>query len=132
MAAYERAIHIIEDVRSQLRAERFRAGYLDDKYEVYVALVRLLLRLQRNDEAFQFSEKLRARSYVELLNQGSPPIRPEPQRQAEAELRERLRHLQQAIEQESARPAGALPKHPTGQPRGARRQVRVTQTDTKI
>lgn len=105
VAAYKRAVVIIEEVRSQLREERFRAGYIEDKYDVYVALVRLLLKLKRPGEAFQFSEKLRARSYLELLDRGLPPVRNHAQRQAEAELRERIRRLQRALEDEQAKPA---------------------------
>ena len=102
--AYQHAVQIIEAVRSQLREERFRAGYIEDKYQVYVALVRLLLKLGRTDEAFRFAEKLRARSYLELLGRSQPPIRSEAQRQAEAALRERIRQLQRAIEQETSKP----------------------------
>lgn len=105
VAAYVRAVEIIESVQSELREERFRAGYLEDKFQVYVALVRLLLKLGRPGDAFQFSERLRARSYLELLNRGLPPIQDEAQRRAEAELRARIRHLQLALEQEATKPA---------------------------
>jgi hypothetical protein len=64
-------------VRSELREERFRAGYIEDKYQVYVALVELFLKLNRVSEAFSFAERLRARSYLELLDRGQPPIRSE-------------------------------------------------------
>ncbi len=103
VAAYRDAIATIEGVRSQLREDRFRAGYLEDKYQVYVALVQLLLRMGKSDEAFHAAEKLRARSYLDLLNRGLPPIRNEAQRQREAALRERIRRLQSAIEQERDR-----------------------------
>ncbi len=98
--AYQQAVAVIETVRSQLREERFQAGYIEDKYQVYIALVRLLLKLKQPEQAFLFAEKLRARSYLELLNRslssvGSP---------AEQELRARIRRLQQAIEAESAKP----------------------------
>jgi len=47
VAAYKRAVGIIEAMRSQLLEERYRAGYIEDKFQVYVALVRLLLKLDR-------------------------------------------------------------------------------------
>lgn len=100
VTAYQSAVTIIENVRSQLREERFRAGYIEDKYQVYVALVRLLLKLGRSSEAFLFAEKLRARAYLELLNRSLPPLGT----QAEIELRERIRQLQRAAEQENAKP----------------------------
>ena len=104
IAAYQRAVNTIEGVRSELREERFRAGYIEDKYQVYVALVQLLLKLGRADQAFLFAEKLRARAYLELLNRGLPPIKNDTQRRSEAELRQRIRRLQQALEQESTKP----------------------------
>ena len=105
VAAYQRAVGLIEDVRSQLREERFRASYLEDKYQVYVALVQLLLKLGRTQEAFSYAEKLRARNYLDLIVRGLPPVRDETRLQAELTLRERVRQLQHAIDQEHARPA---------------------------
>ncbi len=103
LVAYQSAVRTIESVRSELREERFRAGYIEDKYQVYVALVELLLKLNRITEAFGFAERLRARSYLELLDRGQPPIRSEAQRQTEATLRSRIRHLQRQIEEESSK-----------------------------
>jgi CHAT domain-containing protein len=105
VASYRQAVGHIEDVRSQLREERFRASYLEDKYQVYVSLVQLLLKLGRTREAFTYAEKLRARSYLDLMNRGLPPIQDESRRQTEFTLRERVRQLEHAIEQENARPA---------------------------
>ena len=105
-ASYRRAVALIEDVRSQLRDERFRASYLEDKYQVYVSLVQLLLKLGRTQEAFTYAEKLRARQYLEWMNRGLPPVRDEARRQAELALRERVRQLQRAIDQEHVRPEG--------------------------
>lgn len=102
VAAYRRAVTVIEGVRSQLHQERFRAGYIDDKYQVYVDLVRLLLEMGRVQDAFVFSEKLRARSHLDLLNRGEPPVRSTAQRQQEQELRGRVRQLQRAIQDEGS------------------------------
>lgn len=99
--ALERAVQRIEGVRARLRKERFRAGYLEDKYQVYVDLVRLLLELGRTEEAFVTAERLRARSFLGLLNRGQPPAIEETQRRREIELRERVRRLQDALEEET-------------------------------
>jgi len=104
VAAYREAITTIESVRGQLQQERFRAGYIEDKYQVYVALVRLLLKLGLIDQAFQTAEKLRARSYLDLLHRGPPLVHNEAQREAEAALRERVRRLQDVIKQENEKP----------------------------
>ena len=105
LAAYEEAVKSIEQVRSELSEERFRAGYIEDKYQVYVALVQLLLKMGKTDEAFFFSEKLRARSYLDLLSRGQPPIRNDAQRQKESVLRNRIRELQRKLEEESGKPS---------------------------
>ena len=104
IAAYRDAVTTIEQVRSELREDRFRAGYVEDKYQVYVALVELLLKIGKTDEAFLFSEKLRARSYLDLVNRSQPPIRNDTQRQKETVLRNRVRELQQKLEEESGKP----------------------------
>jgi tetratricopeptide (TPR) repeat protein len=54
LTAYKQSVSVIEGVRSQLVEERFRAGYIEDKAQVYVALVELLLKLQQPGEAFSF------------------------------------------------------------------------------
>lgn len=105
LTAYQNAVKTIEQVRSGLREERFRAGYLEDKYQVYVALVELLLKLGHADEAFVFAEKLRARSYLDMLNRGQPPIRNPTQRQTESTLQNRVRELQRKLEEENAKPS---------------------------
>ena len=105
LSAYQSAIKTIEQVRGELREERFRAGYIEDRYQVYVALVQLLLKLGKPDEAFVLSEKLRARSYLDLLNRGQPPVHDEAQRQKETALRNRIRELQRKLEDEANRPA---------------------------
>ena len=104
VTAYQKAIQTIEAVRNELREERFRAGYIEDKYQVYVALVQLLLKLGRPDEAFVAAERLRARSYLDLIRRGPAPIRNEAQRKKETTLQSRIRELQKGIEDESTKP----------------------------
>ena len=109
--AYQGAVALIESVRGALREERFRAGYLEDKYEVYVALVRLLLRLGRINEAFGFSEKMRRQSFSALLIGSAPRARS----RAEQELRERIRQLQHKLDEENAKLRSELRVSAAGQ-----------------
>ncbi|MCU1276358.1 MAG: hypothetical protein JWO48_3789 [Bryobacterales bacterium] len=97
VGAYQRAATVIESVRDQLREDRFRAGYIQDKYEVYVSLVRLLLRLGRTGEAFGFAERLRAQGYSALLSHSAPRARSDSER----DLRERIRGLRRALDREA-------------------------------
>jgi CHAT domain-containing protein/Tfp pilus assembly protein PilF len=105
LTAYYDAVKVIEQVRGELSQARFRAGYIEDKYEVYVALVRLLLTMGKTDEAFLFSEKLRARSYLDLFGNNQAPVRSEAQRRTETGLRNRIRELQRRLEAEAAKPS---------------------------
>lgn len=99
VAAYRRSISSIESVRASISEDRFRTGFLQDKEKVYVALVRLLLRMGRVGEAFQYSERLRARGYLDLINRSSlPPSNPQI-----AELQARIRLLERAIEEENSK-----------------------------
>jgi len=95
--ALKEAVRTIEEVRARLRLERHRAGYLEERDQVYVELVELLLQMDEPREAFRFSEKLRARSFLDLLQRGHPPIRDRAKRQAERELLERIRSLDERV-----------------------------------
>jgi CHAT domain-containing protein/Tfp pilus assembly protein PilF len=96
------ALTVIEGVRSRLREQRFRAGYLQDKYDVYVDLVRLQLELGRTADAFRTAERLRARSYAEQLGGRSTAPLSVDSRQQENRLRGRIQQLQNALSDELA------------------------------
>jgi CHAT domain-containing protein/Tfp pilus assembly protein PilF len=98
--AYRRAVALIETVRARLREERSRAGYIEERYEVYVDLVRLLLRTGRDEEAFGTAERLRARSYLDLLSADRDPGMSPAQQARAAELRQRIRTLERALDAE--------------------------------
>ena len=100
VAAYRRSVTSIENVRASISEDRFRSGFLQDKEKVYVALVRLLLRMGRVGEAFQYSERLRARGYLDLFNRSALPTS-DPRT---GELQARIRRLQRAIEEENSKP----------------------------
>jgi CHAT domain-containing protein len=101
------AIEVIEGVRSRLKEQRFRSGYLQDKYDVYVELVRLQLELGRTGDAFVTAERLRARNYAEQLGGRSPAPLTAEERQREDLLRGRIRQLQNALTGELAQDAPA-------------------------
>jgi len=104
------AIRVIEGVRGQLEEPRFRSGYIDDKYEVYLELMRLQLRSGRTEDAFVTAERLRARSFVEQLGgRVSVPLSA-GERRREVELRERVRKLQQSLEEMDEEGASAYPE----------------------
>jgi CHAT domain-containing protein/Tfp pilus assembly protein PilF len=94
------AVRLIEGVRNRLQEQRFRAGYVEDKYEVYIELVRLQLGQGLTAEAFSTAERLRARSYAEQLGGRSTSSLSKQDRQRETELRERIRQLQRSLTEE--------------------------------
>lgn len=104
VAAYKGAISIIENTRSRIAEDRYRAGYMEDRYHVYVALVELLLKLQKADDAFLYSEKLRARAYFDQLGMTEHQWAKPASRQRIQELGEQIRTLQRALEKEYAAP----------------------------
>ena len=53
------------------------------------------------EDAFRTAEQLRSRNFLALLNRGLPPGRTASERQREIELRERIRRLEEALEEES-------------------------------
>ena len=94
------AVTLIESVRERLREDRFRSGYVQDKYQVYIELVRLQLELQRVEDAFATAERLRARSFVEQVRLARSSALSQEERRLETELRERMIQLRRALEQE--------------------------------
>jgi len=102
LADYRAAVDIIESVRSRMTSARTRTGYLDDKRQVYSALVRLLLRLGRARAAFDAAERLRANGYVEMISRSAALGTWERGRPSGSALA-RLTQLQRALEDELAR-----------------------------
>ena len=99
LSAYRAAVTSIESVRNQIAEQRFRTGYLQDKQQVYVALVQLLLKMLKPAEAFGYSEQLREYSYQDLRNSSFST-----QMGSAAEARSRLAKLQELVSEESNRP----------------------------
>jgi CHAT domain-containing protein len=100
IAELQAAVRIIESARSRLHEERFKAGYVQNKYKVYVDLVRLQLELGLTRDAFSTAERLRSRSFLDQLENSGPITRNEQERQMEFALRERIRQLNTALEEE--------------------------------
>ena len=94
------AVHIIEGVRGRLREERFRAGWLEDKYQVYVDLIRMQLTLGRVDEAFATAERQRARSFLTQLDRGFPTTQNPQHAERQEALRQRVLLLQDSLDAE--------------------------------
>jgi CHAT domain-containing protein len=61
------ALEIVESVRERQAGEEIRLGFLADKKSIYARRVDVLLRLGREEEAFDVSERARARALLDAL-----------------------------------------------------------------
>ena len=67
IAKYRDAIRVIEDMRSRIKIEEYKSGFIDDKLDVYGDLVLLLLKMGHPDQAFDVVERAKSRSFLDLL-----------------------------------------------------------------
>ncbi len=67
IAYYEKAVRAIEDQRSLLQSEDMRSGFFDQVVGSYNDIILALARLGRGEEAFAYSERSRARTFLDLL-----------------------------------------------------------------
>jgi len=97
---YQRAIAVMEDVRARLGGEEEKAGFFQDKIEVYKKLIGLLLDPRLKDakfnaaEAFHYTERARARAFLDLLAEARVNVE-----QNAPDLAQRQQALQQRISQ---------------------------------
>ncbi len=61
------AINVVEKMRARIRVEEFQDGFLLDKQELYDEMISLLLDEGDVVEALQYSERSRARHFIDLL-----------------------------------------------------------------
>lgn len=64
---YKNAIATIENLRGTIIIDEFRDSYFSDKIVVYDRLIQILQKNGKAEEAWSFSEKARARSFLDLI-----------------------------------------------------------------
>jgi CHAT domain-containing protein/Tfp pilus assembly protein PilF len=65
--SYLNSVSVIEKIRGKLSIDEFKSSYFRNKIDVYDRLIRLLLRMNKNEEAFQISEKARSRAFYDIM-----------------------------------------------------------------
>jgi CHAT domain-containing protein len=98
-AAFKQAIAAIEETRSPLPAEEFRASYLSDKLIPYTELVRLCLidgTPARLADALGYVERARSRALIDMLA-GFLPATVEPRDPFDADLITRIETLREEL-----------------------------------
>ncbi len=64
---YKGAVEIVESMRASIKLEEFRNGFIENKQDLYKELILLLLETGEKEAAFNYSERARARSFIDLL-----------------------------------------------------------------
>jgi len=69
VTSYKKSIEIIESVRSKLRVDTFKTGFLGNKMELYDQIIEVLIGLGQKEEAINYVERAKARTLVDMLAQ---------------------------------------------------------------
>jgi|GEM_PF-1361488 len=69
-AAYKQAIETIEAMREKLKARSFKESFMEQKIQVYEAMINLLLKMGKEEDAHHYLERSKARSFLDILSTG--------------------------------------------------------------
>jgi len=89
--ALSRAIAIIEELRAGVASLDVRSSFVSNKYYLYEYMIASLMDLSRTEEAFEYVERAKARSFLDLI--GNKAI---------GESKKRSPELRSLIDEESA------------------------------
>jgi len=92
---YKRGVKIVENMRSGIKVEELRNGFTDNKGTIYEELIIQLLNLGKAREAFNYSERARSRSFIDLLGNQKISLK----NSVDQGEYEHLRDLKRAIEE---------------------------------
>jgi CHAT domain-containing protein/Tfp pilus assembly protein PilF len=101
---YQSAITIIEQIRWSTTIEEIKAGIIHNRFYPYEKIVRLLLRLNRPEDAFEYVERARARNLLDLLGNKKITLdgsKTEDQMEKEQLLRAKITKLYSQISRET-------------------------------
>jgi len=65
--SYMNSVSVIEKIRGNMTLDAFKSIYFDSKRDVYDRLINILLKNNKPIDAFQYSEKARARAFYDIL-----------------------------------------------------------------
>ena len=65
---YDQAIEKIESVRERLRIESYKTTFMESKISIYESIITLLIRLKRFEDAYEYLQRFRARSFLDILS----------------------------------------------------------------
>jgi len=64
---YRKAISVIEEMRSRIKVEELKSGFIDDKLDVYSDMIMLLLRMNQPGRALEVVERSKSRNFLDML-----------------------------------------------------------------
>jgi CHAT domain-containing protein/Tfp pilus assembly protein PilF len=64
---YNMALKVIEEMRSEIKVEEYKSGFMDNKLVVYDELVNLYLKLKQPARALEIVERAKSRNFIDLL-----------------------------------------------------------------
>ncbi len=71
---YRKAIEEMESLRGNIQLDEFRMSFGKDKYQVYENLVGLKIQADRPEEAFEFVERSKSRTLIDLLERNTDTL----------------------------------------------------------
>ena len=64
---YLKALDVIENMRSRIKVEEYASGFIDDKLDVYDALISVLFDEEDFNTALQIAERAKSRNFLDIL-----------------------------------------------------------------
>ncbi|MEQ8169049.1 MAG: CHAT domain-containing tetratricopeptide repeat protein [Candidatus Eremiobacterota bacterium] len=105
--AYDNSIKIIENMRQEFKIEELKRDFMQDKIKVYEHMIDILIKLKKEEEAFNCNERCRSRAFLDILANQKVDIRHGVNPalvQKEEELTNRIQFLSSDIRQEKGKP----------------------------
>ncbi len=64
---YKESVAIVDKMRASIKVEEFQNGFITDKQDLYKELIILLLDKGEVEESFNYAERAKSRSFIDLL-----------------------------------------------------------------
>jgi len=104
---FKQAIDILEGLREKLTSSEMKRGFFENKLLAYDLTIEVLWDLGRFEEAFNYSERARARSFLDILGGTMLKVKDKDKEMIShlQDLETRITSLQEKERQERAKPA---------------------------
>jgi len=107
LAYFKEAIDILERLREKLTSSEMKRGFFENKLLAYDLAIEVLWDLGQFEEAFNYTERARARSFLDILGGTMLKVKDEDEEMVNhlQDLETRIATLQEKERQERAKPA---------------------------